>query len=100
MARRRSRDGEPTAIPVGPLPASRSKREIPMNWRDVTQTNRVARQMIEKTEDPRHRFLLMSYDRHRNLEMAGRYEELFAPDMMAERPVYHLHANETNATLT
>jgi hypothetical protein len=71
-----------------------------MNWRDVTQTNRVVRQLIEKTENPRHRFLLMSYDRHRNLEMAGRYEELFAPDMMAERPVYHLHANETNATLT
>jgi hypothetical protein len=25
--------------------------------------------------------------------MAGRYQELFAPDMMVEEPVYHLHAH-------
>ncbi len=53
---------------------------------DITQTNRVARAMIEKTENPRHRFLLMAYDRHRSLEMAGRYEELFTPDMMVGEP--------------
>jgi hypothetical protein len=33
----------------------------------------------------------MAYDRHHNLEMAGRYEEILAPDMMVEDPV--LHAN-------
>ena len=49
---------------------------------DITRTNRAVRSLIESTHNARHRFLLMSYDRHRNLEMAGRYEELFAPDMM------------------
>ena len=40
------------------------------------------------TENPRHRYLLQAYDRHRNLEMAGRYKEIFAPEMTVEHPVY------------
>jgi hypothetical protein len=60
---------------------------------DVTQTNKAVRDLIDRTDNPRHRFLLMAYDRHRNLEMAGRYEEIFTPDMMVEEPIYHLHAN-------
>jgi hypothetical protein len=31
----------------------------------------------------------MAYSRHRYLEVAGRYEEIFAPDMMAMDPHYH-----------
>jgi hypothetical protein len=60
---------------------------------NITQTNQAVRNLIDRTDNPRHRFLLMAYDRHRNLEMAGRYEEIFAPDMMVEEPIYHLHAN-------
>jgi hypothetical protein len=30
---------------------------------------------LEVTENPRHRFLLQAYYRHRYLELAGRYEE-------------------------
>ena len=44
------------------------------------------------TTNPRHRFLLHAYHRHRYLEIAGRYEEIFAPDMMVEKAVYHFHA--------
>jgi hypothetical protein len=66
---------------------------------DITKTNLAVRQLIETTDNPRHRFLLMAYDRHRNLEMAGRYEEIFAPDMMVEEPVYHLRANEISLKL-
>jgi len=33
----------------------------------------------------------MSYSRHRYLEVAGRYEEIFADDMMSMDPVYHFH---------
>ena len=29
-----------------------------------------------------------AYDRHRNLEHAGRFEEIFAPEMTVEHPVY------------
>jgi hypothetical protein len=55
---------------------------------DITKTNLAVRELIEVTENPRHRYLLEAYDRHRNLEHAGRYEEIFAPEMMVERPVY------------
>src|SRR6516164_11594465 len=60
---------------------------------DITKTNQAVRDLLDRTENPRHRFLLMAYDRHRNLEMAGRYEEVLAPDMMVEEPVYHIHAH-------
>src|SRR5215468_3471694 len=71
----------------------RSRAEAWMTTLDITKTNRAVRDLLDRTENPRHRFLLMAYDRHRNLEMAGRYEEIIAPDMMVEEPVYHLHAN-------
>jgi hypothetical protein len=66
---------------------------------DITQTNLAVRRLIEKTDNSRHRFMLIAYDRHRNLEMAGQYEEIFAPEMMSENPVYHVHADRTNAKL-
>jgi hypothetical protein len=55
---------------------------------DITQTNIAVRRLLEVTENPRHRYLLQAYDRHRNLEMAGRYKEIFAPEMTIEHPVY------------
>jgi hypothetical protein len=66
---------------------------------DITKTNVAVTRLLEKITNPRHRFLLMAYDRHRNLEMAGRYEEIFAPEMMAAKPTYHVHANKTNTKL-
>ena len=73
--------------------------EVAMIAHDITRTNRAVRLLIESTHNARHRFLLMAYDRHRNLEMAGRYEELFAPDMMVKEPVYHLNAHGSRLTL-
>jgi hypothetical protein len=70
-----------------------------MSKHDITMTNLAVRRLIETTENPRHKFMLIAYDRHRNLEMAGRYEEIFAPEMMSENPVYHMHADRTNAKL-
>lgn len=58
---------------------------------DITQTNRAVERLIETTDDPRHLYLLHAYNRHRYLEMAGRYEEIFAPDMTVEKPVYHFN---------
>ena len=66
---------------------------------DITKTNLAVRQLIERTENPRHRYLLLAFDRHRNLEMAGRYEELLAPEMMVPEPVYHLAAHGVNLKL-
>lgn len=56
---------------------------------DITKTNIAVENLLEITENPRHRFLLQSYNRHRYLEMAGRYPEIFAEDMTVDHPVYH-----------
>jgi hypothetical protein len=66
---------------------------------DITQTNAAVRDLLEVTEDAKHRFLLQAYDRHRNLEMAGRYKEIFEPDMTVERPVYHFDVLGMKLTL-
>ncbi len=58
---------------------------------DITKTNIAVQQLIEVTENPRHRYLLQAYDRHRNLEHAGRFEEIFAPEMTVEHPVYRFN---------
>ncbi len=55
---------------------------------DITETNRAVERLLEVTENPRHRYLLETYNRHRYLESAGRYEEIFAPEMTVEHPVY------------
>lgn len=64
---------------------------------DITRLNVAVDRLLDVTENPRHRFLLMAYARHRALEVAGRYEEIFAPDMMAPRAVYHLTVGGNDA---
>ena len=59
---------------------------------DVTKLNVAIDRLLATTENPRHRYLLQAYSRHRYLEVAGRYEEIFAPDMMVETPCYHFKA--------
>jgi hypothetical protein len=55
---------------------------------DITKTNIAVERLLEVTENPRHRYMLEAYNRHRYLEMAGRYQEIFAPEMTVEHPVY------------
>ena len=66
---------------------------------DITKTNLAIERLLEVTENPRHRFLLQAYHRHRYLEIAGRYEEIFAPEMMSLQPAYHIHADGNDVTL-
>ncbi len=66
---------------------------------DITKTNVAIDRLLEETQNPRHRFLLQAYYRHRFLEIAGRYDEIFAPDMMAKIPTYHFQANGIDAKL-
>jgi hypothetical protein len=56
---------------------------------DVTKLNVAVDRLLEITENPRHRFMLQVYARHRALEVSGRFEEIFAPDMMNPNPEYH-----------
>jgi hypothetical protein len=66
---------------------------------DVTKLNVGIEKCLAVTTNARHRFLLQAYYRHRFLEVAGRYEEIFAPEMMVANPVYHFHAGGTPADL-
>jgi hypothetical protein len=58
---------------------------------DITKTNIAVQELIEVTENPRHRYLLQACDRHRNLEHAGRFEEIFTPEMTVEHPIYRFN---------
>ena len=66
---------------------------------DITKTNAAIDQLLEVTDNPRHRFMLTAYYRHRYLEIAGRYEEIFAPDMRVKEPVDHFRALGITTTL-
>lgn len=57
---------------------------------DITATNIAVERLLDVTENPRHRHLLAAYNRHRYLEMAGRYKEIFTPEMTVDHPVYRL----------
>ena len=56
---------------------------------DVTKLNVAVDRLLDKTSNPRHRWLLAAYARHRALEVAGRYKEIFVPEMTVPEPVYH-----------
>jgi hypothetical protein len=66
---------------------------------DITQTNAAVERLIETTENPRHRWMLQAYNRHRYLEMAGRWREIFAPEMTVAHPVYHFNVFGINTVL-
>lgn len=66
---------------------------------DVRKTNRAIDALLKTTTNPRHRFMLEAYHRHRFLEIAGRYEEIFAPEMTVDSPVYHFQVIGATATL-
>ena len=46
--------------------------------------------LYERTTDPLHRAILLNYWRHVHLEGAAMFEEITAPDMMADDPKYHI----------
>jgi hypothetical protein len=63
-------------------------RDFDMSRLDVTTLNVSVETVLDNTTDPRHRYLLQSYIRHRYLETAGRWEEILDPTMTVEQPHY------------
>ena len=57
----------------------------------ITETNIEVERLLDKTQNPRHRYLLIAFARHRYLEIAGRYAEFLGPDMTVEHPVYRFN---------
>ncbi len=60
---------------------------------DITQQNVAVERVLAATTNPRHRYLLQAYLRHRYLESAGRWEEIFDPQLTVERPFYRFAVN-------
>ena len=71
-----------------------------MAKRDITQANIAIDKLLETTTSPRQRYILLAYSRHRYLEVSGRVDEIFTPDMIADNPMYNLHALGFNQRLT
>jgi len=55
---------------------------------DITQQNAAVEDVLDRTENRRHRYMLESYLRHRYLESAGRWEEILDPALTVEHPFY------------
>jgi hypothetical protein len=70
------------------------------NIYDITKMNLAIDRALATTTKPRHRYLLQAYYRHRFLEVAGRYDEIFAPEMTVPSPVYNFRYAGINATLS
>jgi hypothetical protein len=47
-------------------------------------------ELLEETTKPLHRAILLNFWRHVHLEGAGEYEQIVAPDMMVDEPVYRV----------
>ena len=58
---------------------------------DIRDQNKAVERALEGAENPRHRYLLQGYLRHRYLESAGRHEEIFDPQLTVEHPVYRFN---------
>ena len=52
---------------------------------DVRRTNDAIDRLLEVTTNPRHRFLLQAFYRHRFLEIAGRYDLAQRDRLIADR---------------
>src|SRR4051812_33267454 len=47
-------------------------------------------ELVERTSEPLHRAMLLNFWRHVHLEGAGEFEQIVAPDMMVDHPVYRV----------
>ncbi|WP_041676584.1 hypothetical protein [Ramlibacter tataouinensis] len=62
-----------------------------MSRLDITQQNVAVEKALAATTNPRHRYLLKSYLRHRYLESAGRWQEILDPALTVDHPVYRFN---------
>lgn len=71
-----------------------------LNNLDITKSNLGIDKLLAVTTNPRHRYILLNYARHRFLEFSGRYDELITDEMYVENPIYNLHALGFNTTIS
>jgi hypothetical protein len=62
---------------------------------DITKLTLAADTLLTSTTHPLHRAILLNYRRHAMLEVSGRYDEIFTPDMTVDVPHYKIfHLSE------
>ena len=66
---------------------------------DVTNVPRELDELIKTTSNPRHQQILEVVRRHYLLELTGRLDEIFAPYMMTDDPVYLVNFDGSSRTL-
>jgi hypothetical protein len=66
---------------------------------DITKCNVAIDKLLEVTTNRRHRYILMSYARHRHLEFSGNYEAVLTDEMMADHPIYTIRALGVDITI-
>ena len=64
------------------------RSELDVSKLDITKQNVAVEKVLDRTDDPRHRYMLQAYLRHRYLESAGRWEEILEPGLTVEHPFY------------
>jgi hypothetical protein len=62
--------------------------EFDIKQLDITKQNVAVEKVLDATDNPRHRYMLQAYLRHRYLESAGRWEEILDPALTVEHPHY------------
>lgn len=67
---------------------------------DITKCNIAIDKLLEVTTNRRHRYILMSYARHRHLEFSGNYEAVLTDEMMSDHPQYTIRALGIDLTIT
>ena len=67
--------------------------EIDMSTLDITKQNVAVEKVLDHTTNPRHRYLLQAYLRHRYLESAGRWEEILDPQLTVDNPHYRFNVS-------
>ncbi|MGN9914215.1 hypothetical protein ACTMTJ_42475 [Phytohabitans sp. LJ34] len=70
-----------------------------MSKLDITNVPRELDQLIRSSKSGRHRRILENVRRHYLLELTGRPDEILAPDMTVEDPVYYIDLDGTSRTL-
>lgn len=65
--------------------------DFDMSRLDITRQNIAVEKVLKATDDPRHRYLLEAYLRHRYLESAGRWEEILDPALTVDHPLYRFN---------
>jgi hypothetical protein len=66
---------------------------------DLTNVPRELDELIGSSPSARHRHMLENVRRHYLLESTGRVEEILAPDMTVEHPVYYVDLDGSSRTL-